>query len=154
MWNVITMFLNWVSLDMWHVCDLLLRLNMPRKSVPDVRLYWRVPIPVELLFLNELSGHNLNLNSKFWIAIIIIITGEQVCYDWSRGAENHNPATAKTSIYLHSPQVVSPWSYSWNLCVVMLWHSNCLILNRKPRWKESQESQLDGSDLILANKSQ
>ncbi|KAG8086883.1 hypothetical protein GUJ93_ZPchr0010g11075 [Zizania palustris] len=27
-----------------------------------------------------------------------------VCYDWSRGAENHNPATAKTSIYLHSPQ--------------------------------------------------
>jgi len=27
-----------------------------------------------------------------------------VCYDWSRGAENHNPAAAKTSIYLHSPQ--------------------------------------------------
>ncbi|VAH00780.1 unnamed protein product [Triticum turgidum subsp. durum] len=27
-----------------------------------------------------------------------------VCYDWSRGAENHNPANAKTSIYLHSPQ--------------------------------------------------
>ncbi|XP_047339065.1 protein RAE1-like [Impatiens glandulifera] len=27
-----------------------------------------------------------------------------VCYDWSKGAENHNPATAKTSIFLHSPQ--------------------------------------------------
>ncbi|KAJ6801726.1 protein RAE1-like [Iris pallida] len=27
-----------------------------------------------------------------------------VCYDWSKGAENHNPATAKTYIYLHSPQ--------------------------------------------------
>ncbi|KQJ85745.1 protein RAE1 [Brachypodium distachyon] len=27
-----------------------------------------------------------------------------VCYDWSRGAENHNPTNAKTSIYLHSPQ--------------------------------------------------
>ncbi|ESR40806.1 hypothetical protein CICLE_v10027544mg [Citrus x clementina] len=29
-----------------------------------------------------------------------------VCYDWSNGAENHNPATAKTYIYLHLPQVV------------------------------------------------
>ncbi|CAH1445128.1 unnamed protein product [Lactuca virosa] len=27
-----------------------------------------------------------------------------VCYDWSKGAENHNPSTAKTSIYLHLPQ--------------------------------------------------
>ncbi|PHU02301.1 Protein RAE1 [Capsicum chinense] len=27
-----------------------------------------------------------------------------VCYDWSKGAENHNPSTAKTSIYLHFPQ--------------------------------------------------
>ncbi|KAH9715607.1 protein RAE1 [Citrus sinensis] len=27
-----------------------------------------------------------------------------VCYDWSKGAENHNPATAKTYIYLHLPQ--------------------------------------------------
>lgn len=27
-----------------------------------------------------------------------------VCYDWSKGAENHNPATAKTYIYLHTPQ--------------------------------------------------
>ncbi|XP_078153786.1 protein RAE1-like isoform X1 [Carex rostrata] len=27
-----------------------------------------------------------------------------VCYDWSKGAENHNPATAKTYIYLHSTQ--------------------------------------------------
>ncbi|KAM6595947.1 hypothetical protein CsatA_006471 [Cannabis sativa] len=27
-----------------------------------------------------------------------------VCYDWSKGAENHNPATAKTSIYVHMPQ--------------------------------------------------
>ncbi|XP_020577103.1 LOW QUALITY PROTEIN: protein RAE1-like [Phalaenopsis equestris] len=27
-----------------------------------------------------------------------------VCYDWSKGAENYNPATAKTYIYLHSPQ--------------------------------------------------
>ncbi|KAM7254090.1 hypothetical protein ACFE04_031772 [Oxalis oulophora] len=27
-----------------------------------------------------------------------------VCYDWSKGAENHNPATAKTSIYLHLTQ--------------------------------------------------
>ncbi|KAG6581962.1 Protein RAE1, partial [Cucurbita argyrosperma subsp. sororia] len=27
-----------------------------------------------------------------------------VCYDWSKGAENHNPATAKTCIYLHLPQ--------------------------------------------------
>ncbi|XP_074570869.1 protein RAE1 [Curcuma longa] len=27
-----------------------------------------------------------------------------VCYDWSKGAENHNPATAKTYIYLHNPQ--------------------------------------------------
>nr|GEW50787.1 hypothetical protein [Tanacetum cinerariifolium] len=29
-----------------------------------------------------------------------------VCYDWSKGAENHNPATAKTSIYVHLPQEV------------------------------------------------
>ncbi|KAL1534316.1 Poly(A)+ RNA export protein rae1 [Salvia divinorum] len=27
-----------------------------------------------------------------------------VCYDWSKGAENHNPSTAKTNIYLHQPQ--------------------------------------------------
>ncbi|KAG2377085.1 Protein RAE1-like protein [Vigna angularis] len=27
-----------------------------------------------------------------------------VCYDWSKGAENHNPATAKNYIYLHLPQ--------------------------------------------------
>ncbi|KAF3675216.1 Protein RAE1 [Capsicum annuum] len=27
-----------------------------------------------------------------------------VCYDWSKGAENHNPSTAKTYIYLHFPQ--------------------------------------------------
>ncbi|CAN6543107.1 unnamed protein product [Malus baccata var. baccata] len=26
-----------------------------------------------------------------------------VCYDWSKGAENHNPATAKNFIYLHVP---------------------------------------------------
>ncbi|KAI3755278.1 hypothetical protein L1987_55074 [Smallanthus sonchifolius] len=26
-----------------------------------------------------------------------------VCYDWSKGAENHNPSSAKTSIYLHLP---------------------------------------------------
>ncbi|GAV72382.1 WD40 domain-containing protein, partial [Cephalotus follicularis] len=26
------------------------------------------------------------------------------CYDWSKGAENHNPATAKTYIFLHLPQ--------------------------------------------------
>ncbi|KAG5525977.1 hypothetical protein RHGRI_032311 [Rhododendron griersonianum] len=28
----------------------------------------------------------------------------KVCYDWSKGAENHNPATAKTNIFLHLPQ--------------------------------------------------
>ncbi|KAM5571442.1 protein RAE1-like [Rosa sericea] len=27
-----------------------------------------------------------------------------VCYDWHKGAENHNPSTAKTSIFLHLPQ--------------------------------------------------
>ncbi|KAI5399623.1 Poly(A)+ RNA export protein rae1 [Lathyrus oleraceus] len=27
-----------------------------------------------------------------------------VCYDWSKGAENHNPSTAKNCIYLHLPQ--------------------------------------------------
>ncbi|KAK1401824.1 hypothetical protein POM88_001429 [Heracleum sosnowskyi] len=27
-----------------------------------------------------------------------------VCYDWSKGAENHNPSTAKTCIYLHTTQ--------------------------------------------------
>lgn len=27
-----------------------------------------------------------------------------VCYDWSKGAENHNPTTAKNYIYLHIPQ--------------------------------------------------
>ncbi|KAH7564664.1 hypothetical protein JRO89_XS09G0003500 [Xanthoceras sorbifolium] len=27
-----------------------------------------------------------------------------VCYDWSKGAENHNPATAKSYIYMHLPQ--------------------------------------------------
>ncbi|XP_062192521.1 uncharacterized protein LOC133896023 [Phragmites australis] len=32
---------------------------------------------------------------------ITISTGN----DWSREAENHNPATAKTSIYIDSPQV-------------------------------------------------
>ncbi|KAF3523346.1 hypothetical protein F2Q69_00049897 [Brassica cretica] len=26
------------------------------------------------------------------------------CYDWSKGAENHNPATAKSSIFLHLPE--------------------------------------------------
>ncbi|KAK8930826.1 Rae1-like protein [Platanthera zijinensis] len=30
--------------------------------------------------------------------------GRGVSYDWSKGAENHNPATAKSYIYLHSPQ--------------------------------------------------
>ncbi|KAL6182739.1 PREDICTED: protein RAE1-like [Fragaria vesca subsp. vesca] len=27
-----------------------------------------------------------------------------VCYDWHKGAGNHNPSTAKTSIFLHLPQ--------------------------------------------------
>lgn len=27
-----------------------------------------------------------------------------VCYDWSKGAENHNPAAAKNYIFLHVPQ--------------------------------------------------
>uniref|UniRef100_A0A453F3R8 Uncharacterized protein n=1 Tax=Aegilops tauschii subsp. strangulata TaxID=200361 RepID=A0A453F3R8_AEGTS len=27
-----------------------------------------------------------------------------VCYDWSKGAEKHNPSTAKTNIFLHSVQ--------------------------------------------------
>ncbi|KAM7478945.1 hypothetical protein LguiA_027158 [Lonicera macranthoides] len=27
-----------------------------------------------------------------------------VCYDWSKGAENHNPAVAKTNIFLHVTQ--------------------------------------------------
>nr|AFK45199.1 unknown [Medicago truncatula] len=27
-----------------------------------------------------------------------------VCYDWSKGAENHNPTTAKNYIYMHLPQ--------------------------------------------------
>ncbi|XP_048325158.2 protein RAE1 isoform X2 [Ziziphus jujuba] len=27
-----------------------------------------------------------------------------VCYDWSKGAENHNPASAKNYIFLHLPQ--------------------------------------------------
>ncbi|XP_047334673.1 protein RAE1-like [Impatiens glandulifera] len=27
-----------------------------------------------------------------------------VCYDWSKGAEKHNPSTSKTSIFLHLPQ--------------------------------------------------
>ncbi|KAG6626955.1 hypothetical protein CIPAW_15G089000 [Carya illinoinensis] len=26
------------------------------------------------------------------------------CYDWSKGAENHNPTTAKSYIFLHLPQ--------------------------------------------------
>ncbi|KAH9610962.1 hypothetical protein KSS87_002502 [Heliosperma pusillum] len=30
----------------------------------------------------------------------------KTCYDWSKGAENHNPATAKTYIFLHLPQEV------------------------------------------------
>ncbi|KAH9667357.1 Receptor-like serine/threonine-protein kinase [Citrus sinensis] len=34
-----------------------------------------------------------------------------VCYDWSNGAENHNPATAKTYIYLHLPQLSSMERY-------------------------------------------
>nr|CAB3473689.1 unnamed protein product [Digitaria exilis] len=28
-----------------------------------------------------------------------------VCYDWSKGAEKHNPSTAKTNIFIHSVQV-------------------------------------------------
>ena len=28
-----------------------------------------------------------------------------MCYDWSKGAENHNPSTAKNHIFLHLPQV-------------------------------------------------
>ncbi|KAB1226934.1 hypothetical protein CJ030_MR1G022236 [Morella rubra] len=32
-----------------------------------------------------------------------------VCYDWSKGAENHNPAAPKPSIFLHLPQV-DVWS--------------------------------------------
>ncbi|KAK9096818.1 hypothetical protein Sjap_022315 [Stephania japonica] len=35
-----------------------------------------------------------------------LIFAYAVCYDWSKGAENHNPATAKTNIYLHLPQEV------------------------------------------------
>ncbi|KAH9616477.1 hypothetical protein KSS87_017920, partial [Heliosperma pusillum] len=27
-----------------------------------------------------------------------------VCYDWSKGAQHHNPATAKSYILLHSIQ--------------------------------------------------
>ncbi|KAG6414903.1 hypothetical protein SASPL_122278 [Salvia splendens] len=28
----------------------------------------------------------------------------EVCYDWSKGAQNYNPATATTKIYLHQPR--------------------------------------------------
>ncbi|XP_042068272.1 protein RAE1-like isoform X1 [Salvia splendens] len=31
------------------------------------------------------------------------IFGYSVCYDWSKGAEKYDPATAKTNIYLHQP---------------------------------------------------
>ena len=30
----------------------------------------------------------------------------QICYDWSKGAQNYNPATATTKIYLHQPRVL------------------------------------------------
>ncbi|KAL3515562.1 hypothetical protein ACH5RR_022464 [Cinchona calisaya] len=32
------------------------------------------------------------------------ISAYSVCYDWSKGAENHNPATARTYMLLHSVQ--------------------------------------------------
>jgi hypothetical protein len=46
--------------------------------------------PSDLNVMQFLTGHSL----------------VQVCYDWSKGAENHNPATAKTYIYLHTTQVI------------------------------------------------
>ena len=57
-----------------------------------------------LIFLFMMFDLNFKLLMNEWITFVMF----KVCYDWGKGAENHNPATAKTYIYLHMPQV-------WNL---------------------------------------
>ena len=60
----------------------------------------------------------------------------QSCYDWSKGAEHHNPVTAKTYIFLHLPRV--------NLLILILMHRvffflmlNVLVLDAG-EWPQSQ----------------
>ncbi|KAK9166512.1 hypothetical protein Scep_001703 [Stephania cephalantha] len=57
----------------------------------------RCPLPIPCSSFNN-DG---SIFAYAWIDLLL-----QVCYDWSKGAENHNPATAKTNIYLHLPQDV------------------------------------------------
>lgn len=51
-------------------------------------------------FYENLGKAILNCFPLIWPLSI-----RQVCYDWSKGAENHNPATTKTYIFLHLPLV-------------------------------------------------
>lgn len=84
------------------------------------------PIPCST-FNNDGSifAYSVSPSLKCWsplwagkdLFVILILNLLQVCYDWSKGAENHNPSTAKTCIFLHLPQVyinihdfIYPWS--------------------------------------------
>ena len=60
------------------------------------------------LLVNFVAQCLNNVSLKYYIQIIFCNCVYQVCYDWSKGAENHNPATAKNYIYLHVPQVYRP----------------------------------------------
>ena len=58
----------------------------------------------------------------------------QVSYDWSKGAENHNPATAKNYILLHPTQVCWPHvKESISTLLKFIWFllrsSGCLLVS-------------------------
>lgn len=69
-------------------------------------LYLRPQLfPKFLHFLRRAICHPLTCPYLFPLFYDLLLLEMKVCYDWSKGAENHNPSTAKTHIYLHLPQV-------------------------------------------------
>lgn len=53
----------------------------------------------------------LHFSIETWIlfripSYVLNMALEQVSYDWSKGAENHNPAQARNYILLHPTQVI------------------------------------------------
>ncbi|GLT27335.1 hypothetical protein SLA2020_023410 [Shorea laevis] len=65
-----------------------------------------------------------------------------VCYDWSKGAENHNPATAKTYIFLHLIQVCLSTNHSTYQCSSLIGKAcafSCSIVSFYSFWRSESD---------------
>lgn len=121
-WNVIVIcvFLVWWWYEKHHhthlrkLDKLLWQTMWPQKSTYKLTGFWQKPCTIQAFFVfhcpprgpafvcdagaetkQSCYFEKQKKKNSFW----------QVCYDWSKGAENHNPATAKTHIFIHLPEV-------------------------------------------------